>query len=344
MNKRTKESVQNTTNITVVLFVLMFIVAWGLRLLPINDIPLQFFAALVAAAITVVITDLLLKSQTKSEFNKQKQEKVYEEKLHIFQNYLRLVCDISLGRSINEKQQIELQYLISLIAMHMDPDNLKDVIRSTGQLLNTRCQIDEIDNGSTSNWLMSIVQCFRKELYGKDIPIPIEEGNDFFTSMISNATLYNEFPKIGCLPSGYTVKQDTNTFHWNSEIEKWVAKGWKKDDENKNADYLRFYLGDKENPTSYVEVRYEIIYQHYILRVFCKDNQNVAKNLVTQFGGFRNRNTWWRVLDSPFYEMHRCELISDFDSTHTLKESLYPWFDIAFFTIEKQKENSEEGY
>lgn len=88
---------------------LLFIVAFALRLFKIGDIPLQFYGALVGAAITVVITNLLLNSQTESEFNKQKQEKVYEEKLHIFHNYLRLICDISLGRSINEKQQNELQ-------------------------------------------------------------------------------------------------------------------------------------------------------------------------------------------------------------------------------------------
>lgn len=342
MNKRTRVSIGDTTIITVVLFLLMFIVAPVLHLLQVGDLPLQFYAALVAAAITVVITNLLLKSQTESEFNKQKQEKAYEEKLHIFQNYLRLICDISLGRSINEKQQIELQYQVSLIAMHMEPSNLKDALQSTGKILNTRCQIDEIDNADTSYWLMSIVQCFRKELYGKDIPTPMDEGEDYFTSMISNATLYNEFPQIGYLPSGYTIEQETNTFHWSSEIKKWETKGWKKDKGNENADYMRFYVGQKEKPASFVEVRYEIIYQHYILKVFCESNEDVAKNLVAQFGGFRNTTMWWRVLDSPFYEMHRCELMRDFDSNPTLKEALYFWFDAAFFTIEKQNKKSDE--
>lgn len=164
--KSSLKPLKNTIIASVALFVLMFILAVSLHLIEFEKVPEQFFAAVLAAAITALITDLLLKNQTNSEFDKLKQERVYEEKLQIYQNYLHLVCNLSLGRSVSEKQQIELQYQVSLIAVHMAPENFKVVLERTDNILTARCQIDERNDKEIRNWLIDIVQCFRYELFG----------------------------------------------------------------------------------------------------------------------------------------------------------------------------------
>lgn len=322
--------------ISILLFlsVLGFACLW--RVFTKQEIPSQLLSALLGASVTVVITNLLLNSQTESEFNKQKQGKVYEEKLYYFRNYLQLVCQLSLGRSLNEKQRMDLQCQVSLIAMHMEPCNLKEVVDNTDHILTSCCQVDERGKENVRKRLMNIVQCFRRELYGKSISDAVEIGNIGFDTLASNATLYNEYPQVGSLPSDYTVKQQSEGFSWFSTAEKWEEMGWKKDDGNAGSDYLRYYLGDKENPLAYVEVRYEIFYKHYILRVLCRKTPDAVESLFIQFGGFKNKELWWKVLDSPFFEMPRCELLNHFDHSDEYKEALFPWFDAAIYTIDRQ--------
>ena len=186
--KSSLRHLKNTTIASVALFILMFILAVSLHLLKFEDVPGQFFAALLAAAITALITDLLLKNQTNSEFDKLKQERVYEEKLQIFQNYLHFVCNLSLRRSVSEKQQMELQYQVSLIAVHMAPENFKVVLESTDNILTARCQIDERNDREIRNWLIDIVQCFRYELYGEEAPRPLAIDDSSFVSLMVNSS------------------------------------------------------------------------------------------------------------------------------------------------------------
>lgn len=328
---------KKTTLLSVSLFVLMFVFALILRLLKVGEIPLQFYAALLGASITVVITNLLLNSQTQSEFDKQKQEKVYEEKLRFFQEYLKMICNLSLGRSISTQQQIDLQYQASLISMHMAPENIKEVLEKTDKILTNRCQLDERNDADIRRLLMDIVQCFRRELYGSSTQRPLDPQDNIFVNMAMNATLYNEFPQVGVLPSNHTFKQECTDFLWHEEVQKWMNLGWKKDVRNVHSDYLRFYFGRRCDPKAYIEIRFEIYYQHYILRAFSKMDNNVNHVLMTKFGGFTNGQYWWKVMDSPFYEFEPGELMKNFDVSPQYKKALYPWFEAVIYEMNLHK-------
>ena len=116
----------------------------------------QLIAAMLSVAATGVITALLLifqrkqqeelnEKQRKFEFQKiqtldqrkfeaeQKDKekyrlletKVFEEKLRIYQEFLRKLCDVVKDQKITPDEEIELQFQVSYIAMHTKSDSIK---------------------------------------------------------------------------------------------------------------------------------------------------------------------------------------------------------------------------
>lgn len=331
--------------VSVLLFVVVLIVAYVWHLFSGKDVPFQTLSALLGAAVTVIITNLLLNSQSDSEFANQKKTKIYEEKLRIYQDYLKLLCNIVKDKVINDDDYSNLQYQMSLVALHTTNEHYQEIANQTEILLSNGCPVEEIKESCITKNLMDIVRCFQQELYGVEGTSDNEQGDKTIRELdtiVAVAKLYKKKGGIGVHPSNMVAEKAT----WGDYLNKWAQLGWMKDNGNKEKDFLRFNLEEmgyeiddngRKRCKIYVDILFELTYGHYIIRA--KGTPHSAMLFQNQYGGFKAGSTWWKVLESPFYEFKKMTLEETFDKTPELKDSVACWFDNLIETINKQLNN-----
>ena len=330
--------------ISILLFVVVLIVAYLWHLFTEQDIPFQMLSALLGAAITVIITNLLLNNQTESEFANQKKTKIYEEKLRIYQDYLKMLCNIVKDKVIDDDDYTNLQYQLSLVALHTTDGHYQEIVNQTEELLSKGCPVENIEESCITNNMMNIVRCFQQELYGDGGKRKDGRGDSAvreLDAIVAAAKQYKEKAGVGTHPSDMVADKTT----WKEYLKKWEKLGWKKDEGNVEKDFLRFNLAELGYETDdkgrtrgkvYVDILFELTYGHYIIRA--KSTPQAASLFQNRYGGFKARDTWWKVLESPFYEFGKMTLADDtFDSTPELQDIVACWFDDLIETINKKK-------
>ena len=73
------------------------------QLFSIKDLWYESYAAIIGVVLTAIITFFLFKGQTSSEVQREKEAKVYEEKLQIYKEFLNCLCDIIQDGKITEE-------------------------------------------------------------------------------------------------------------------------------------------------------------------------------------------------------------------------------------------------
>lgn len=91
-------------------------IAFGI--IPLGELPSQFYGALVGTVITAIITILLLQGQTQTEENKERNVKVFEKKSEVFNNFIEKLWEIWEDRSVSLE---ELNELLKLVAKDIIP-------------------------------------------------------------------------------------------------------------------------------------------------------------------------------------------------------------------------------
>jgi hypothetical protein len=96
--------------VSVVCILGFFVFAGVTEAISVPEIPASFLGAAAGAAITAVVTLLLLQGQTRAEEIKERNVKVFEKKSTIFSEYIDIVWDAWEDRKVTDK---EFQELIS---------------------------------------------------------------------------------------------------------------------------------------------------------------------------------------------------------------------------------------
>lgn len=326
--------------ISILLFIVVLAFSYIWHLFSKHDIPFQTLSALLGAAITVIITNLLLNNQTESEFANQKKSKVYEEKLHIYQDYLKLLCNIVKDRIITTEDYANLQYQSSLVALHTSQKHYQEIMEQTKVILTKGCPTEDSDDASITQNLMSIVYCFQQELYekgNKRQKVGQHESIQELTEIVSSAKCYKASGSIGAQPTEYIAGTKKG---WKDYLNKWEEMGWRKDEDNGGQDYLRFNMtregfvcdsNNRNRANVYVDILFEMMYGHYIIRA--KSNPRASILFQNLYGGFRAGDTWWKVLESPIYELEKLTFLTTFDTNQELKDIVACWFDYLIESI-----------
>ena len=150
----------------VVLALVAFVIAVLFRIFSLSDIWAQMFGAFIGAMITVIITLLLLKSQTSSEEEKERNSKVFEEKLRIYQEFLKELCEVVKDRNIEPQEEIELEFQVSYIAMHTSSEAIAKISEQVKNII-VPIKNGEKDSNVMLEQLFEIADNFNKELYGE---------------------------------------------------------------------------------------------------------------------------------------------------------------------------------
>lgn len=150
---------------SVVAFVIFVILAVASGAWPDTNFAAQILAAFAGAIVAAIITLLLLNSQTESEVMKERDSKVFEQKLQIYKEFYAVLCNVIRDRKITKEEEIDLQFQVANIAMHTDHEHIEQISENVYTI------ILQIKKGETSNNflrnLFEIDHSFREELYGK---------------------------------------------------------------------------------------------------------------------------------------------------------------------------------
>lgn len=163
----------------------------------------QLIAAMLSVAATGVITALLLFFQRKQQeqLNREQREfqltqtldqrkfdaeqkekekdrlletKVFEEKLRIYQEFLRKLCDVVKDMDITPQEEIELQFQVSYIAMHTRSESIKIISEQVRKII-VDIKNKEKDSNNMLSQLFVISDTLYKELYNKENSVDEED-------------------------------------------------------------------------------------------------------------------------------------------------------------------------
>ena len=134
----------------------------------------QFFSAVSGALIAAIITLFLLKGQTEVEADRQKDSKVFEEKLGIYKEFLKKLCDVVKDMDITPQEEIELQFQVSYIAMHTKSDSIKFISEQVRKIV-VAIKNKEKDSNNMLSQLFVISDTLYNELYDKENLIDEED-------------------------------------------------------------------------------------------------------------------------------------------------------------------------
>ena len=106
--------IRENTTFVAILFVCILLLAIFVAIAtrsgawPGTDASSQILSALAGAIVAAIITLFLLLGQTASEEMKERNAKIFEEKLRIYQEFLRKLCDVVKDQKITSEEEIEL--------------------------------------------------------------------------------------------------------------------------------------------------------------------------------------------------------------------------------------------
>ena len=133
---------------------------------PGTDASSQILSALAGAVVAAIITLFLLMGQTASEEKKERNTKVFEEKLRIYQEFLHKLCDVVKDMKIDKEEEIELEFQVAYIAMHTKSESILEISEQVKNIIvNIKEGKDERDE--MLRQLFLIADTFHNELYNR---------------------------------------------------------------------------------------------------------------------------------------------------------------------------------
>ena len=171
-----------------------------------SDMTGRWISVFMAFIFSTIVTNWLLKRQTSEQLETKKQEKIYEEKLKVYKEYLDLLGSIIDDGILKQDEEVKLRVLTASIAMHTDTERMKEICIAVRDVVLSMCAknnqkiqdglrkkllyskseddtLNENDERMRSDamlkGLMSISDCFKEELYNKNDKKP----NSLFNAM-----------------------------------------------------------------------------------------------------------------------------------------------------------------
>ena len=164
----------SNTNISIALGLLACIIAVAFRLFSEADLWYQMFSAILGVIITVIITNLLLNSQSRSDIERERNSEIFREKLRIYQEFLQALYQVLKEEAVTPEEVMRLQFQTSYIAMHTSSKNIREVSQCVSSIVGmyTQCPGEDgkkvlSDEKLLLRNLFDIVEVFRRELYSE---------------------------------------------------------------------------------------------------------------------------------------------------------------------------------
>ena len=288
--------------VTAILVVLACFFAVYLRLYTGKELWYEMFAAVLGVIITAVITMILLRGQSDTDIQREREAKIFEEKLRIYQEYLRTLCEVVEDGSLSEEDKNRLEFQTSYVAMHCRPEHIAKVSQGVKELIAYTCpdkkklEIGKLNRSNSPDpvldSLFDIVEAFRQDLYGSDFSF---EEKSRTATLVSFSEAYRNAKSPGGEWQEETPVSEDHAL-WEEALSRWKAAGWQLE----NTDDGFWMTNGNGNPGAISLGFYE---EHYYIQAEYPGDSDFAKPLKWEYGGRRSRGTWWVYLDEPYYSL-----------------------------------------
>lgn len=149
-------------------------------------------SACLGAGVTAWITKSLLASQKESEEEKEKNIKIYEEKLRIYQEFLKCLYEVIKDEKVTREEAKRLQFQTAFITMHTNSARIRAIAQQVKKIVS---DLNEDNNPCLMQCLFAIVEEFKKELYDKELSdedrMNIDESCNAFSTIMDAVEVKN---------------------------------------------------------------------------------------------------------------------------------------------------------
>lgn len=265
-----------------------------------KEIPGQIMGAIFGVLFTAVVTCILLQGQTNQEKTLQRNAKIFEEKLKVYQTFLGKLYDAVKDGSLTDDEKKELQYQTALVAMLCKPENIKNVSEAVNEVVNSVCpQENSASVGETDllKGLFSIVDALRNDLEYSDVR---------FSDTIKEETIKN-------FNAAFHVKTDSDDIGgdlapaeaesgvsiWESALTRWDNSGWSMQINDNWSGERCFVMKSRTNGNPGV-ISLGFYKEHYYIQASYGQDSDFSKALKWSNGGYRSYGSWWKFLPAQY--------------------------------------------
>lgn len=285
----------------------------------------QILSALAGAVVAAMITLFLLLGQTSSEEKKERNSKVFEEKLKIYQDFLETLNKVLEDGNVSPEEALKLKFKISMITLHTDSQRINiisDSIKNIFLSVNKK-QGKSVTDQVELKQLYRIVDQFRLEIYDENNGLNEKELNQ----TLENFAIIDESYKPDSKPIEAEDNNGVSAIRPISDyceelVESFAQLGWKlKNDETHPI------IIDKEGIRIKVESD-----DNWYFSVVTDDppyiynfRRELYKLLRRTFGGNFNTNAswgWYKYLKDEYKGKSLEEFIKDMTDNKEFKEYL----------------------
>jgi uncharacterized tellurite resistance protein B-like protein len=324
-------------------------------------------SAFLGAGATAWLTNMLLKNQQASEEEKEKNIKVYEEKLRIYQEFLHCLYEVINNGEVTKEEAIRLEFQTSYITMHTKSEYIKEIAKQVKEIITlddknpdektNAAEAESKDNDRLMNCLFKIVEQFRFELYPGESS-PMDDMDETISAFSTIIDAVDEKEKEKDTEPAIDSPNDLNDI-----LEEFIndLKGRISADENiwsvtpspyKDGIYVNYaWKGNEEGVR--VLLDYEKTGEHFFqIHLDCDDTHEVYKQMKWRFGGRQTKWGWWKYLDSSIRNLidtreireHNWEglansLADNFKTLLTYVESFERIYREIYLYVPKEKAN-----
>ena len=290
---------------------------------PGTDASAQILSALAGAVVAAIITLFLLLGQTSSEEKKERNTKVFEEKLRIYQDFLHCLYDVIKDGEVTKEEAIKLEFQTSYITMHTDSARIKEIaeqVKNIVDSLNEDFKSSNSNNGEEkeamkNNILMKnlfgIVNEFKKELYPsissedekkEEDDESTKKSIEAFSSIIEAVEVKKTMTSTSDIDVGTQIDMKQILSDFTVELLKRLEI---------NKDYWKVEMGDMSNGININiakkgnEEGVKVILnsedngeQYYQIHLDYGDTHEAYKHMKWRFGGRQNSWCWYKYLDT----------------------------------------------
>ena len=303
-------------------FALLVIIAAISGTWPGKDVSAQFFSAISGALIAAIITLFLLKGQTEVEADRQKDSKVFAEKLRIYQEFLHKLCDVVKDQNITPDEEIEMQFQVSYIAMHTKSESIETISDNVKKII-LSIKKEESEASNMLGQLFEIADVFHNELYKDNSSAMSKETLMNFKSILIGKEDIQEYEDDEKKMIIQTLEEKIKTGKKLKEAE--LFKLFKAKIDTNGADSCAlFYRGKLLNYEYYTKINENKKYvnskdtiaidffiedDEYIIRVGTRRNdpEQTRKIAIAIDGEFRPGNT---DVTAPHWHVHARKKLS----------------------------------
>lgn len=312
------------------------------------------YAAILGVALTAIISWALLNGQfmlqAEKDLERDKLSTVYEEKLRLYQRFLRRLYSIIQDNIVEREEALELQFELATLSIHTKPGNIAIISRALQDIQDSlggskssaeswqACDSAENDEYKLMASLQQIVQVFREELYvGKGISREqkardCETLKQALTGFTITDSVNQEIPKDANTPDSAAEKvlrmlaarlAGDASISANFNLQDNPADGWLKLTplhEYESRHDLRIQFALDGDGSYYFQAHWQ----------FDNDQQRrrTYKTLRSLYGGGFNKWCWWNRLTADQQHLLRQPHIQDADA-RALCDSIFALFQAA---------------